>query len=92
MEITFALDGNKTFNRVMLQEFIPLGQRVKAFKVEYLDGGSWKTWKSGTTIGHKRILLGTSVTTNSVRVSITNALACPTISGFGLYNDTVSGL
>ena len=91
-EIEFQLNGEKTFNRVMLQEFIPLGQRVKGFTVQYKKNGSWVNWKSGTTIGHKRILLGSTVTTDAVKVKITSSLACPVINNFGLYNDTVSGL
>ena len=92
VEIEFALDGSKTFNRVVLQEYIPLGQRVKSFTVYYKKNGSWTKWKDGSTIGHKRILLGSSVTTDAVKVSITASKACPVLSGFGLYSDTVSGL
>ena len=92
VEIEFALDGSNTFNRVVLQEYIPLGQRVKAFTVQYKKNGSWSTWKSGTTIGHKRILLGSSVTTDAVKIKITSSKACPVLNGFGLYKDTVSGL
>ena len=92
VEIEFALDGSKTFNRVALQEYIPLGQRVKAFTVQYKKNDSWTNWKSGTTIGHKRILLGSSVTTDAVKIQITTSKACPVLNGFGLYNDTVSGL
>ena len=91
-EIEFTLDGSKTFNRVMLQEYIPLGQRVKNFTVQYKKNGSWTNWKTGTTIGYKRILLGSTVTTDAVKIKITSSKACPVINGFGLYNDTVSGL
>ena len=92
VEIEFALNGNQTFNRVLLQEYIPLGQRVQSFTVQYRKDGQWTTWKSGTTIGYKRILLGASVTTDAVKIQIKGAKACPTLNGFGLYNDTVSGL
>lgn len=92
VEIEFTLDGSKTFNRAVLQEYIPLGQRVKSFSVLYKKNGSWTTWKSGTTIGHKRILMGSSVTTDAVKVKIKTSKACPVLSEFGLYNDTVSGL
>ena len=91
-EIEVTLSGTKTFNRVLLQEYIPLGQRVKSFTVEVKRNGSWSTWASGTTIGYKRILLGSRVTADAVRINIKSALACPVINGFGLYNDTVSGL
>ncbi len=92
VEIEITLDGNKTFNRVMLQEYIPLGQRVKSFSVKYRKNGKWTAWKSGTTIGYKRILLGASVTTDAVLIKISSSKACPVLNGFGLYNDTVSGL
>lgn len=92
VDIEIALSGSKTFNRVMLQEYIPLGQRVESFTVQVKRNGSWSNWESGTTIGFKRILLGSTVTTDAVRIQIKSALACPVLNGFGLYNDTVSGL
>lgn len=94
VDIEFTLSGSKTFNRVMLQEYIPLGQRVKSFEIQVRRNGSWSTWGSGskTTIGHKRIILGSSVTADAVRIRIRSSKACPVLNGFGLYNDTVSGL
>ena len=94
VDIEFTLSGEKTFNRVMLQEYIPLGQRVESFEIQVRSGGSWKSWGDGTksTIGHKRIVLGSSVTADAVRIKIKSSLASPVLNGFGLYNDTVSGL
>ena len=92
VEIEVQLNGQKTFNRVMLQEYIPLGQRVEKFTVEYKKNGSWTSWTSGTTIGYKRILLGNTVTTDAIRITIDSSLACPVLSELGLFNDTVSGL
>ena len=94
VDLEFQLSGEKTFNRVMLQEYIPLGQRVERFDIQVRKNGSWKSWGRGekTTIGHKRIILGNTVTADAVRISIQSSLACPVLNGFGLYNDTVSGL
>ncbi len=94
VDIEFTLSGSKTFNRVVLQEYIPLGQRVDSFEIEVRTDGNWKSWGDGakTTIGHKRIILGRSVTADGVRVRIKSSLACPVLNGFGLYHDTVSGL
>ena len=36
VDIEFELAGSKTFNRVMLQEYIPLGQRVESFEIQVL--------------------------------------------------------
>ena len=94
VDIEFQLAGSKTFNRVVLQEYIPLGQRVESFEIQVHSNGAWKSWGNGTksTIGHKRIILGSSVTADAVRLTIKSSLACPVMNGFGLFNDTVSGL
>ena len=89
---TATLDGEKTFNRVVLQEYIPLGQRVSGFTVEVLCDGAWREVAAETTVGYKRIvLLDSPVTASAVRVRITDALACPVLNGFGLYLDTLYG-
>ena len=92
VEIEFALDGSKSFNRVMLQEYIPLGQRVESFTIQVRQNGAWSDWAQGTTIGHKRILTGPVVTADAVRICIHHSLACPVLNSFGLYNDSISGL
>lgn len=73
-------------NRFLVQEYIQLGQRVKAFTVEALVDGNWKTLAKATTIGYKRILLFPSVTATKVRFSITDSKSCPIISNIGIYN------
>ncbi|MBQ8061198.1 MAG: alpha-L-fucosidase [Bacteroidales bacterium] len=86
--LTFNLNGKKTFNRVMLQEYIPLGQRVSSFTVEAMtEDDSWKTIAEETTIGYKRIVLTEKVTTDKVRVTV-KAYAPPVLNGFGLFMDT----
>lgn len=95
VEIEFTLDGSKIFNRVQLQEYIPLGQRITSFDIQIKDAaGNWVSWGDGlkTTIGYKRIILGRSVTTDAVRVCITGALSSPVLNGFSLFNDSVSNL
>ena len=77
----------QTFNRLVLQEYIALGQRVAAFDVEYLDTSTntWKPLVEATTIGYKRILSFGQVTTNKIRVNITQSLACPVLNNIELY-------
>ncbi|MBQ6284632.1 MAG: alpha-L-fucosidase [Bacteroidales bacterium] len=89
--LTFELAGEKTFNRVLIQEYIPLGQRVKSFSVEVLGAdGKWKEIANETTIGFKRIVPVETVTTSIIRVSL-SSYAPPVINGFGLYLDEISG-
>lgn len=85
--LTFTLPEERTFNRVMLQEYIPLGQRISSFRVDAQVDGTWKEIASETTVGYKRIVLTETVTTRSVRLNITGARACPVLNNFGLYLD-----
>ena len=87
---TMTLPEPRRFNRIVLQEYIPLGQRVSSFVVEVrgADGG-WKAAGEGTTIGYKRILQLPVIETDAVRVRITSSYACPVLSEAGLYMDNV---
>lgn len=93
--IEFKLKEKCTFNRVVLQEYIPKGQRVRSFTLKYkADDGTWKSFSkggSGSTIGYKRIMLTNSVTTDGLRLEV-SANDVPLLNGLSLYNDTISGL
>lgn len=85
-----TLPQERTFNRVQLQEYIPLGQRVSAFSIDALaDDGKWKPIARETTIGYKRIVHVPVTTTTAVRVNIEQSEACPVLNGFALYMDNV---
>lgn len=80
-----------TFNRVLLQEYIPLGQRVEQFHIEAMnEDGTWRTIAEETTIGYKRIVLTEKVTTKKVRIVIDKSRACIVLNKIGLYLDTIS--
>lgn len=80
----------RTFNRVQLQEYIPLGQRVSSFTIEALSAdGSWMPIARETTIGYKRIVHVPTTTTTSVRVNIEESEACPVLNGFALFMDDI---
>ena len=80
----------QTFNRVMLQEYIPLGQRVERFHVEVEDeNGTWRTIAEETTIGYKRIVLAETVTTKKVRIVIDKSRACIVLNRVGLFMDNI---
>ncbi|WP_449439762.1 alpha-L-fucosidase [Pedobacter steynii] len=83
--ITIDLGKETELNRIVLQEYIKLGQRVKSFSVEYLEGSEFKTIDTQTTIGRKRILVFPTVKTSKIRVNILDANACPVLSSVQLY-------
>ena len=84
--LTIDLGSPRTVNRILAQEYIRLGQRVKSFEVAVDRDGSWETVAEGTTIGYKRILLFKTVETSKVRLTIKDAKACPLISNVELYH------
>ena len=87
---TIVLPERRTFNRISLQEYIPLGQRVSSFSVEVEDGeGLWREVARETTIGFRRIVLLPEVTTSKVRVGILSSLAPPVLNRVSLYMDEI---
>jgi alpha-L-fucosidase len=83
--LEISLTKSASIKYIVLQEYIKLGQRVKAFTVEVWKDGGWKKITEATTIGYKRILKFDPVETSKVRVSITDAKACPLINNIELY-------
>ncbi|WP_019989670.1 alpha-L-fucosidase [Rudanella lutea] len=80
------LGSPTTLNRLLIEEYLPLGQRVKKFSVAALQNGSYQTIAQGTTIGNRRILRFPTLTTARIRVSIDEAKATPLIRHIELYN------
>ena len=72
-------------DRVVLQEAIALGQRVEAWVVSADLDGRTQAVATGTTIGRKRIVRIDPIKTRRIRVAITRARACPTLSTIAVY-------
>ena len=86
--ITLNLKGSKTFDVLLLQENISIGQRVEKFTFEYWDGKQWEKAIEGTTIGYKRLLRFSPITANKVRLIIQSSRLNPTIATMGLYKQS----
>ncbi len=83
--LTLQLSKADTLNYLVLQEYLPLGQRVKAFSVEIWENNAWKTVSTETTIGHKRIIPLGGIFSDRVRVKVLDARACVVHSELGVY-------
>ena len=83
-DIIIKTKRDVTLNCMMLQEYIPLGQRVKEFVIEYKTCcGKWVpviTDEETTTIGYKRIVRFNEKTASEWRVRIVDSRACPCIN------------
>lgn len=83
--IDFSLKGTKTFDVLLLQEDIRVGQRIEQFRLERLEKGQWVKIVEGTTVGYKRLLQFPAVTCDRVRLTILSSRLNPTVAEFGLY-------
>jgi alpha-L-fucosidase len=84
-ELTLELPKAVTFNVVRVREYLPLGQRIDAFAIDAWLEGKWEQIAAATGIGNQRLLRTKDVTTDKVRLRITQASACPAISELGLF-------
>lgn len=84
--LTIDFGKPTTFNRLVAQEYIQLGQRVKSFTVEAFIENKWQEIAKGTTVGYKRIVRFPSVKAAKIRFTVSDAKACPLISTIAVYN------
>ena len=84
--LTFDLGTDTEINRILLQEYIKLGQRVRKYAVDVLVDGQWKQIIEGTTIGYKVIRRFPVVKTSRIKVTFSDSKACPLISNIELYH------
>jgi alpha-L-fucosidase len=80
-----------TFNVVSLREYLPLGQHVEGFALDQFKDGRWVEFARGTSIGNLRLVRGDYLTTDKVRLRITQSPVCPALSEFGLYAESAHG-
>jgi len=87
-DLVFSFGKPTRINRLMLQEYIPLGQRVKRFSVEYQNGKQWVPVlldEQTTTIGYKRLLRFDAITTSALRIRFLDARGPLCINAIGAY-------
>ncbi|XP_073140595.1 alpha-L-fucosidase 1 [Henckelia pumila] len=87
----FEFQEEVTFNVLLIQEPIHMGQRVVEFHLDFVnEKGEWEEVTRGTTVGYKRLLLFPSVTCRHLKLEIVRSRSDPLISYVGLYVDRFS--
>lgn len=71
------------FKRARLSEAFP--RRVQKFELQWLDGGEWRTFYTGTTIGESCSVQFGPVTAQRVRLNFTDSTDGPTLWEFQLF-------
>lgn len=87
--IVIDMKTPQTFNTMVLEEYIELGQRIQSFSIEVWDGAQYQEVIAGTTIGKKRILQFAEHTSSKIRLLITGSKATPVIGEIRLYHAVV---
>ena len=70
-ELIFDFPQTTAFNRLLLQEYVPLGQNVEAFYLDYYFNGKWlpiEINEPTSTIGYKRLLRFQTVKADKLRI------------------------
>ncbi|HXD79004.1 MAG TPA: alpha-L-fucosidase [Puia sp.] len=83
--VEIGLKKTTTFDVLALQEEIRVGQRIESFALDARVRGEWKEIASGTTVGYKRLVRFSPVTTDAVRLRILSSRLNPTVAELGLY-------
>jgi alpha-L-fucosidase len=85
-DYTINIPQQKSFSKIVIQENIEEGERIRAFTIEATINDQWKIIKEGSCIGHKYIgLLDTPIKATAVRLIIKEATSAPMIKTFALY-------
>jgi len=84
--VNLQLDRPATFDHIVLQEYIPIGQRIAAFTITARIKKRWVEIARGTTIGHKRILQIEPVRSDRLRVIVEESHGRPALSEIGIYH------
>ncbi|KAL0460151.1 UNVERIFIED_CONTAM: Alpha-L-fucosidase 1 [Sesamum latifolium] len=80
-----------TFNVLLVQEPIQMGQRIIEFHLDFLnENGEWELVTKGSTVGYKRLLKFHSVKASHLRLVVDKSRADPLISYLGIYMDLFS--
>lgn len=84
--LTIRLPEAKEVSHAVIKEHIPMSQRVEAYAIDVKEAdGNYREIAHGTTIGYQKIERFAPVTTDEVRIRITDSRVCPVLSFVGLY-------
>jgi alpha-L-fucosidase len=84
LEVTFPKP--LSFDRTVVMEWLNVGQRIQKYDIQAWDAKGWRTLRSGTSIGHKKIDIFPRTTASKVRLRILMAADPPHIREFQIFD------
>lgn len=86
-KILLTIPGRPTaINHIVIMEDISKGERIRKYVVEAWIDNKWKTVCDGISIGHKRIHQFDTITTNKIRLNITEYSGAPQLKMLSAYH------
>ena len=88
--LTFELPETRHFNLAVIQESVKhFGQRITGIALDAMVAGEWQEVAGAASVGYKRMLCFEGVKSKSLRLRITGARVCPSVSYFALHHRPV---
>jgi len=85
-QLMLSIPDNITIDRIMIQENLTYGQRIRQYIVEVsYDSTNWSLFSSGTSVGNKKIDIGKAMNTQYLRLTVTGYTDIPSISKFAVF-------
>lgn len=85
-ELTIELPAETEIDHVVVMEDITYGERVREYRLEAKVGETWVSLGRGSAIGHKKIDKFNPISTNQIRIIITESVATPNIKSLTCFN------
>jgi len=83
--LTLKLPSESMVNRVVLEEDLKFGQRIKEYRIEAKTAEGWKTVAEGQSIGRMRIERFSPVSTDALRLRVTKTFPLPKVRRFTAF-------
>ncbi len=84
-ELLLEINESKRVTRIILQEDIRKGERVRRYVLEAQVNGEWREVGEGTCIGHKRIQEIAPIETSALRLRVLESREVPQIRSFRAF-------
>jgi alpha-L-fucosidase len=84
LEIHF--DKPVTFDRALTMEWLNEGQHIEDYSIEAWQNGTWKPLVHAHAVGHKKIDLFPSITTQRVRLNLLSTVGSAGVREFQLFD------
>jgi len=85
MSVVAEFPEPRTFNNLVVEEFLEQGQRISAFALDAWQDGRWTPVAEGRTVGRKRVLPFGDTTAEKVRFRVIAARDQPALRFLGVY-------